>query len=297
MTGSIMSPIDNQTKHTNPNSNAGDVPFLAEQEPRHRMKRRAILLLRSVAVIVFWLVVWVVLYHLIGRDLIFSSPRQVAVRLTELSRTSVFWQSTLFSLGRIGLGFLLGLFSGILLAIASATSKWFAGLFRPLLSMIRATPVSSFIILALIWMSNVRVVVFIVFLMVMPIVWANLYEGILHADRQLLEMGRMFGFGRFKRIRWIYLPSTTPYLISAATTGLGLGWKAGIAAEVLSTPPLSLGKSLYESKIYLETQDLFAYTAVVILLSMILEKIVVRGLISLQTLINQHETWVSGGRN
>jgi len=147
--------------------------------------------LRFFLVVLFWLIVWQLIYLAVDRDIVFSSPLQVWRRLIELIAINAFWLSTLRSLGRIGLGFVLGLAAGILLAVLSAVSKWFSMLFKPLLSMIRATPVSSFIILALIWMSSVRVVVFIVFLMVMPIVWANLVEGIKKTDSQLLEMGRL----------------------------------------------------------------------------------------------------------
>jgi NitT/TauT family transport system permease protein len=242
--------------------------------------------LRFLFIFLFWIVVWQIAYLIIDRDIVFSSPAQVAGRLIELISIDEFWASTVGSLARIGLGFLAGLAAGVLLAILSVANRWFAALFKPLLSMIRATPVSSFIILALIWMSSVRVVVFIVFLMVMPIIWANLVEGIRKTDRQLLEMARLFKMNRWRRIRLIYLPSISPFLISAVSTSLGLGWKAGIAAEVLSTPDLSLGKSLYESKIYLETQDLFAYTAVIIILSMVLEKLIIKSLYMLQNLIS-----------
>jgi NitT/TauT family transport system permease protein len=242
--------------------------------------------LRFLFIFLFWIVVWQIAYLIIDRDIVFSSPAQVAGRLIELISIDEFWASTVGSLARIGLGFLAGLAAGVLLAILSVANRWFAALFKPLLSMIRATPVSSFIILALIWMSSVRVVIFIVFLMVMPIIWANLVEGIRKTDRQLLEMARLFKMNRWRRIRLIYLPSISPFLISAVSTSLGLGWKAGIAAEVLSTPDLSLGKSLYESKIYLETQDLFAYTAVIIILSMVLEKLIVKSLYMLQNLIS-----------
>ncbi|MDD2375820.1 MAG: ABC transporter permease subunit [Eubacteriales bacterium] len=242
--------------------------------------------LRFLFIFLFWIVVWQIAYLIIDRDIVFSSPAQVAGRLIELISIDEFWASTVGSLARIGLGFLAGLAAGVLLAILSVANRWFAALFKPLLSMIRATPVSSFIILALIWMSSVRVVIFIVFLMVMPIIWANLVEGIRKTDRQLLEMARLFKMNRWRRIRLIYLPSISPFLISAVSTSLGLGWKAGIAAEVLSTPDLSLGKSLYESKIYLETQDLFAYTAVIIILSMVLEKLIIKSLYMLQNLIS-----------
>ena len=71
----------------------------------------------------------------------------------------------------------------------------------------------------------------------------------------------------------IYFPQTKPFFKSACITGLGLAWKSGIAAEVISTPKLSIGRSLYESKLYIETPELFAWTLTVIILSIIAEKI------------------------
>ena len=70
-----------------------------------------------------------------------------------------------------------------------------------------------------------------------------------------------------------------PYFSAGCTTSLGLAWKAGIAAEVLSLPVSSIGRELYDSKIYIETADLFAWTLVVILMSMLLE-VVLKGMIS-----------------
>ena len=49
-----------------------------------------------------------------------------------------------------------------------------------------------------------------------------------------------------------------------------------IAAEVLGRPARAIGSQIYDSKIYLETPDLFAWTLVVILLSVLLERLAVR---------------------
>ena len=87
-------------------------------------------------------------------------------------------------------------------------------------------------------------------------------------------MGRMFRLSRTALFRQIYVPSLAPYLSAACATGLGLAWKAGVAAEVLANTRLSLGGKIYAAKIYLETPDLFAWTAVVIAMSVALEKLV-----------------------
>ncbi len=224
-------------------------------------------------VLLVWLLIWQLACWLIGSELLLASPWQVGRRLLALMVRPDFWLTTLLSIVRIEAGFGLGVLTGTLLAILTVRFRWMHAFFYPAISAIKATPVASFIILALVWMSSGRVVVFIVFLMVLPIVWANVTEGIRRTDPQLLEMARVFRLNRGQVARLIYLPSVSPFFVAAVSTSLGLGWKAGIAAEVLSLPRHALGNELYKAKIYLETPDLLAFTLVIILLSLLLEKI------------------------
>jgi NitT/TauT family transport system permease protein len=108
--------------------------------------------------------------------------------------------------------------------------------------------------------------------MVLPIVWTNVYAGIRSVDPDLLEMARVFRFGKIKTLKLIYVPSMAPSISSALITGLSFAWKAGVSAEVLSHPVFSIGTRIYESKLYLETEDLFAWTVVIVILSLLLEK-------------------------
>ena len=112
--------------------------------------------------------------------------------------------------------------------------------------------------------------------MVLPVVWANVSAGIAGRDPLLLEMARIYGFSRGRVLRRITLPTVLPFFRSALSSALGLGWKAGIAAEVLTVPQPSIGKMIFESKLYLETTDLFAWTLTVILLSLVIEKILLK---------------------
>ncbi len=112
--------------------------------------------------------------------------------------------------------------------------------------------------------------------MVMPVVWANVRQGIDSASGQLLEMARVYRFGRAKTLKLIYAPAGYPYFRAACVTSLGLAWKSGIAAEVLCQPRFALGSGLYFSKLHLETAQLFAWTAVIIILSMLLERLLTR---------------------
>ena len=132
---------------------------------------------------------------------------------------------------------------------------------------------ASFIILALVWLDSGQLPLFIAFLMVFPTVYLNLLEGVRQTDRKLLEMARVFRVSPARRLTGIYLPQVLPYFRSAASLGLGLCWKAGIAAEVIGLPAGSMGERLYTAKIYYQTPDLFAWTAAIVAVSAAFERL------------------------
>jgi len=192
-------------------------------------------------------------------------------RLAALAARPSFWRTAAVSLGRIFGGFALGAAVGTLLAVITSALSWADWLFRPMVKVIRAVPVASFIVLVLLWASTGRVPAIVSGLMVLPVLWGNVCKGISQTDGQLLEAARAYRFGRWKTLRLVYVPSVLPYFASGCATGLGLAWKAGVAAEVLCQPRLAIGTQVYRAKITLETPDLFAWTAVVIVLSFLLE--------------------------
>ena len=219
--------------------------------------------------------VWEIVSLCVGQELLVPSPAQVLVRLLQLLRETDFWLISAASLLRIMAGYLAAVVAAVFLAVLTSASSFLHALVSPLLGIIKATPVASFIILALVWLRGNQIPPFAAFLMVLPIIWANVSEEFAISDRQLLEMGRMFRFGPWKTAWRIFVPSILPYFMAGCTTGLGLAWKAGVAAEVLAMPRNSIGLQLYNAKVYLETSDLFAWTLVIILLSMLLEKLLV----------------------
>lgn len=222
----------------------------------------------------FWIAVWEALYYLVNQDILIASPQAVIARGAQLVVTPEFWMTAGLSLYRILIGYLVAVVAGVVVAVVTSASKIVYSLLYPIINILRVTPVASFIILALVWISAGAVPSLMAGIIVLPIVWANVSEGIVETDPQLLEMARMYRFGRLKTFRRIYVPSVAPYFTTACITGLGMAWKAGIAAEVLSVPKLAIGTNIYDAKRYIETADLFFWTLVVIILSMILEKAV-----------------------
>ena len=140
----------------------------------------------------------------------------------------------------------------------------------------QAVPVASFAILVLIWLERDYVPVLICGMMGLPLVWNSVSGGIRATNVQLLEMAKVYRLSGFRTVRRIYVPSVMPFFRMACSSALGLGWKAGIAAEVLTVPKYSVGRMISESKLYLLTEELFAWTLAVIALSLLLQKLMLQ---------------------
>jgi NitT/TauT family transport system permease protein len=165
---------------------------------------------------------------------------------------------------------------GAVLATLSYKSRVIFEVISPLMKVIKATPVASFIILALVWISPVNLSILIAFLMVLPVSFSNILHGLESTDEKLLEMAKVFRIGGWKRIKAIYIPAVMPFVLSAISIGLGFSFKSGIAAEVIGKPANSIGLYLYEAKLYFMIKELFAWTLVIILISVLFEKAMMR---------------------
>lgn len=227
---------------------------------------------------VFWIAVWQLAAFLVelsvegrGNELLLPYPLTVGKALVRLSFQEEFWKTVLHSILRILTGLMTGTITGILLAVVTCASPWCGRLLAPAIRVIRATPVTSFILLILLWTGRDMVPAIIAGLMVLPVVWSNIAQGIRSTDPKLLELAKAYRFTRFKTIKLVYLPSLWPYFSAAITTAMGLAWKSGVAAEVICLPKAAIGTRIYNSKLYLEVADLFAWTMVVIALSLLLE--------------------------
>ena len=224
-------------------------------------------------VLIFWLGVWYIACEAVGMELLVPSPVAVIRAFSELLGEREFYAACLSSLSKVLTGWLCGITAGAVLGALTHISSVMRALFQPLLHIIKATPVASFIVLSLVLMKSGAVPVFTCALITVPVVWANVTEGLASPSRELLEMEDCFNMSLKNRIRDIYIPSAAPYFSAAAKTAMGLSWKAGIAAEVICSPKNTIGAGISDAKVYLDAPSLFAWTITVIVMSVVLEKI------------------------
>ncbi len=227
--------------------------------------------LKTAAAAAFWLGVWYLVAVIINKEIFLPYPHTVAVRFCELSATADFWKTVFASVLRILGGFSAGAVLGTALAVLTHRFTAAETLFAPAVAAIRATPVVSFILLAYLWLDNDTIPVVIALLMILPVMWQNTSAGLSALDRNLSEMAKVFSLSPQKRVFRVILPQLYPYLYSGLLSSLGLAFKSGIAAEVISYPRIAIGKEMNDAKVILETADVLVWTVAILLLSLAAE--------------------------
>ncbi|MBQ4316667.1 MAG: ABC transporter permease subunit [Clostridia bacterium] len=238
------------------------------------LRNKKDILTKSLAVLSA-LLLWQIVSMVVDIDLLLVSPIDVVKRLFSLVAEDEFLKTVLFTLTRIAIGFFVGLLSGVLLSLVAGRFEFVETMLWPYMITIKSVPVASFVVIALIWFKASNLSALISFLMVLPIIYTNLLDGIKAVDKKMLQMADVFKMPFGRRMRFIWLPSVKPFLISACKISLGLAWKSGVAAELIGYPKGSVGEALYYSKLYLDTVDLFAWTVVIVILSVAFEKLFV----------------------
>lgn len=211
---------------------------------------------------------------ILGSEIILPSPEAAFSALIEISGDEIFVPSLLSTVKRGMIGFLLSAVAALVLGIAAGENRVVFTLLKPLLTVIKTVPVLSIVLLAIIWLSTENVPIFVCFLVVFPVISANVIEGIRNVDPHLLEMARIYRVGKGRIIFQIFIPSLIPYLLAGLSTAAGVTWKAVIAAEVISMPRNAIGTGMQFAQIQLDTASLFAWTILAIIISSLSEVLI-----------------------
>ncbi len=235
---------------------------------KHYIKKAIIF---SVSVVA-WILIWWLFSYKFDFEVIFPGPIKTISTLFSLLAKSSFWKSVIYSFYRIFFGLFLGIVLGIAFAFIGRALPLIHNFISIGMSVVKSTPVASIVLI--LWVlvdgsSNLPIIIAV--LMVLPIVWQNLTDGFNSIDKSLLEVARVFQFSRLKTVKTVYLPPLLNHFIPAVLTSIGLSWKAGISAEVIAYTKNSIGFNISNAKASFEGDVLFAWTLVVVLISLLFE--------------------------
>ena len=222
-------------------------------------------LLWTLAGAAFLVLVWELGARFYNSGLILPGPLPVLKSLIGMIFTSRFLLALAGSFIRVLTGILIAVPLGIAAGITAGLDKRMRAFLQPLFSVISATPILALILIAFLFLGAGRTPVFSAFLMVFPVMAANIIEGIKSTDTRLKELFVSFRMSFRETLKYLYIPTLMPFILGGLRSSLSLCWKVVVAAEVLVQPLRSLGAGMQQAKAQLETPELFAWTAATVI--------------------------------
>ena len=217
------------------------------------------------------ILVWQVV-SLFYPPVVLPGPVATAEAFLRLFTTDRFLSDILVSTYRLIVGITGAVVIGCTLGILMGISRGPRQLIEPLIYFIQGIPPILYMTLAMIWFGlNGRATIFIVFIVSMPVMAVNIEEGFQNIDPKLMEMGENFKFSRTEILKSIVLPSLKSYFKSGFIIVAGLGWKLVVMGEFLSAST-GLGARITDARVNLETEKVFAWGLVIIVLCLLSQK-------------------------
>ncbi|WP_240837339.1 ABC transporter permease [Acidaminobacter sp. JC074] len=232
------------------------------------MKKNKIL--EGSLILLFWMFVWWLISSL-SNDWIIPSPIttfQHVINLLFEGQTYIIIASSLM---RVFIALIVGIVLGVGFGLLSGMNELIRRTIHPLILVIKSTPVVSFIIILILYAPKGVVPIICGILLCFPIIHMNVYEGYRMVDKQLISMSNVYKVPFKRRLRMLYLPSALPYLFAGVLTSIGICWKATIAAEVIGVLDKSIGLQMYNGKVYLDFESVFAWTVIIVICSLLIE--------------------------
>lgn len=231
--------------------------------------------------IVIWLLIWQCISLVVKNPLFLPGPLTTLLAFVNMLPDSLFWKSIVSSLLRIIIGFLFAYLAGTFLGYISYKYSFVKAFLAPFVSFLKSVPVASIVVLLLIWAGATNLSFFVSFMVIFPGIYASSVEGYCSTDKKLIQMASLYNFSKRDMRNYVYAETYFSHIKSSLKSLVGMGFKSGVAAEIIGLPTSSIGERLYIDKVYFNTAGVFAWTIVIILLSVMCEKIFI-GIVDLR---------------
>ena len=150
-------------------------------------------------------------------------------------------------------GFIIGGSIGLALGLLNGGFRWAECLFDTSIQMIRNVPHLALIPLVILWFGiGEEGKLFLVALGTLFPIYLNTFHGIRAVDPALIEMGRVYGLGRWGLFREVILPGALPSILVGVRFALGFMWLTLIVAETISASS-GIGYMAMNAREFLQT--------------------------------------------
>lgn len=233
-------------------------------------------LIKTTIQIGFWFIIWTIIAKLIDSPVIMPSPLAVLKSSLLLLSDGFFWTITLHTSIKIIIGLIFGIIIGIFLILFGYNCKIVRWIIDPLINFIKTTPVAALIVVLLIWVGSDKIAINLVMAVVVPNIYLTILEDLRTYDSKILELLKVYKVNSLYKTKYILIPQAIDSTQKSWAFVFGFAWKAGISGEIISQAKDTLGNQIYLSKVYLETDTLFAYVFLMIIITFILERLFIK---------------------
>lgn len=217
------------------------------------------------------LLLWFAAAAIIDKPLLLPTPAETVSELLLLLKSPLYWKAVSGTAGRSLLSFLIAVFSAAASSAAARFAPALEKLLDPVVTVLRAVPTMSIILITLIWLSSSVSPMLIAFLITFPILYQNFLAALKGVDGRLIEMCKVFKVSKSETVKSLYFPAVLPAALATVKSTVSLSLKVTIASEVMAQTRLSMGVYMQQSTIFFETGRLLAWTVSAVLLSYLLE--------------------------
>ena len=224
--------------------------------------------------IIIFIALWSFISKKINSEIIFPNIKSIINKLLEIVSEKSFYKDLLSSMIRVLITFALSFLAAFIFGIISGIFNGFRYILMPMINFIRTIPTIPLILVAVIWFDNNTVPIFVSMLVIFPILYDSVCNGIINVDKNLIDISLSYNVSLKTQIINLYIPSIKPYILTGVSQSMGITWKSILAAEILAMPSLGIGTKLYESHLYLDTIGLFAYCLIAVIFNGIFEIII-----------------------
>jgi len=254
---------------------------------KNKIKKLILYLIAVLWMLWVWDIGSVMLFQKYATDFALPNVKKTLIALFSLIKTADYWTTIILSVLHVLLGLLIGACIGVILSVIVYRFRMADTLLSPIMTVIRSTPVISFILILWVVLANGKNIVpsVVSAIMVTPVVYGQVHVGFQTLDKNNMEMLELFGVKGKRKLKDFVLPSLLPHFFTSLLTCAGLAWKAGVSAEVIVYASNTIGQKISDAKAFGDTPELFALTLSVILLSVLFEKIILK----LKKEVTKHE--------
>lgn len=233
------------------------------------MKRLFVSLLGVVTLVLIWQAGAV----FTGNEFLLPGPLSVLKALARILGEAETYRVILTSFSRLLISLMIASVLGIATGLLGGVHSYFDAFVRPFVSGLRTVPVISLVVIILILFGNVLTVYIIGFLVVFPLMYETTKEGVRNIDAGIKDALKIEPLNLPVLVVKQIFPLAMPYIKTGLLQSVGLGFKVLVMSEFIAQSDVSIGRMLYEGRITLSYDSVFAWTLLIILIVFVIESV------------------------